>query len=88
MCLGKFVLVTSKNSSALSVLRYRLPRSIQELCVDVSCSEIDGMRHLQQTVEKLAIRIASVNTQYEYEKFLYLKVRKTKSKQTNNEIMK
>jgi hypothetical protein len=33
------------------------------------------MRHLQQTVEKLAIRIASVNTDIEYQKYLYLKVR-------------
>lgn len=74
LCLGKRVLVTSKNSSALSVLRKRLPKTIQELCVDVSSSELDGMRHLQQTVEKLAMRIASVNTELEKERFFHLKV--------------
>lgn len=74
LCQGKRVLVTSKNSPALSVLRHRLPKTIQELCVDVSSSECTGMRHLQQTVEKLAIRIASVNTDLEYQKYLYLKV--------------
>ena len=75
LCQGKRVLVTSKNSPALRVLRYRLPKTVQELCVDVSSSESEGMRHLQQTVEKLAIRIASVNTDIEYQKYLYLKVR-------------
>jgi hypothetical protein len=75
LCQGKRVLVTSKNSPALRVLRYRLPKTVQELCVDVSSSESEGMRHLQQTVEKLAMRIASVNTEVEYQKYIYLKVR-------------
>ena len=55
---GKRVLVTSKNARALSVLRGRLPERIQELCVDVSRSELDGMRQLQKTVEELVVRLA------------------------------
>ena len=57
LCLGKRVLVTSKGAPALSVLRGRLPPSLQELCVDVSMSESMGMRQLQQTVERLANRV-------------------------------
>jgi hypothetical protein len=56
------VLVTSKNAPALSVVRNRLPPSIQDLCVDVSMSELSGMRQLQQTVERLANRVSCVGT--------------------------
>jgi Uncharacterized conserved protein (DUF2075) len=54
---GRRVLVTSKNASSLSVIRNRLPRLIQELCVDVSNSESNGVRQLQQTVERLSHRL-------------------------------
>jgi hypothetical protein len=67
-------LVTSKNAPALSVLRNRLPVSVQELCVDVSVSELAGMRQLQQTVERLANRVSSVCTDVENEKCLLLQV--------------
>ena len=55
---GRRVLVTSKNASSLSVIRNRLPRLIQELCVDVSNSESNGVRQLQQTVERLSNRLS------------------------------
>ena len=66
------MLVTSKNAPALSVLRTRLPVTVQELCVDVSSSELVGMRQLQQTVERLANRVASANSDTETQKYLYL----------------
>jgi hypothetical protein len=72
LCQGKRVLVTSKNAPALSVLRERLPASVRELCVDVSMSELSGMRQLQQTVERLADRICSVSSIVETEKCRYL----------------
>jgi hypothetical protein len=68
-------LVTSKNAPALSVLRSRLPSTVQELCVDVSVSELAGMRQLQQTVERLANRVSSVCADVESEKSLLLQVR-------------
>lgn len=68
LCQGKRVLVTSKNANALNVLRGRLPKSIQELCVDVTMSELQGMRQLQQTVERLAIRVSAASTDVESEK--------------------
>eukprot|EP00934_Nitzschia_sp_Nitz4_P006196 Nitzschia sp. Nitz4//scaffold90_size81538//26232//31277//NITZ4_005317-RA/size81538-processed-gene-0.34-mRNA-1//1//CDS//3329560005//6186//frame0 len=72
---GKRVLVTSKGAPALSVLRERLPACVQELCVDVSMSESTGMRQLQQTVERLANKVAWVNTERE--------VRRSEALQTN-----
>ena len=74
LCKGKRVLVTSKNSAALTVLRERLPPSIRDLSVDVSASESTGMRQLQRTVERLAQRICSVSNVLEEEKCRYLKV--------------
>lgn len=68
LCEGKRVLVTSKNANALSVLRNRLPLSIRELVVDVSMSESQGMRQLQQTVERLAVRVSVASTDIESEK--------------------
>lgn len=68
LCQGKRVLVTSKGAPALSVLRERLPECVQELCVDVSRSESSGMRQLQQTVERLANKVAWVNTDRELNK--------------------
>ena len=69
------MLVTSKNSPALSVLRGRLPRSVQELCVDVSMSESSGMRQLQKTVERLANRVSVANAEIETEKSKLLQVK-------------
>jgi primosomal protein N' len=74
LCQGKRVLVTSKGAPALSVLRERLPDCVQELCVDVSKSESSGMRQLQQTVERLANKVAWVNTERELGKSNALKV--------------
>eukprot|EP00980_Cylindrotheca_fusiformis_P027759 scaffold22558_cov116-Cylindrotheca_fusiformis.AAC.8 len=68
LCQGKRVLVTSKNPSALAVLRDRLPASVQELCVDVSKSESSGMRQLQQTVERLANRVSVASAEIETQK--------------------
>jgi len=68
LCEGKRVLVTSKNANALSVLRSRLPQSVRELVVDVSMSESQGMRQLQQTVERLAVRVSVASTDIETEK--------------------
>lgn len=59
------MLVTSKGSPALSVLRDRLPDCVQEMCVDVSMGESAGMRQLQQTVEQLANKVSWVNTERE-----------------------
>lgn len=70
---GKRVLVTSKGAPALSVLRQRLPKSVQDLCVDVSRSESTGMRQLQQTVERLADRISCINTSIQSEQCSLLK---------------
>ena len=67
LCQGKRVLVTSKGAPALSVLRERLPKCVQELCVDVSMSESAGMRQLQQTVERLADRVSCVDTGIQHE---------------------
>mmetsp|Transcript_19947 Transcript_19947/g.57299 ORF Transcript_19947/g.57299 Transcript_19947/m.57299 type:complete len:1755 (+) Transcript_19947:297-5561(+) len=55
---GKRVLVTSKGAPALSVLRKRLPPCMQELVVDVTVSEAEGMQQLQQTVERLAEKVS------------------------------
>jgi len=74
LSLGKRVLVTSKGAPALSVIRTRLPKGIQDLCVDVSLSESSGMRQLQRTVERLANRVACVNTHIEAEKCQLLDV--------------
>lgn len=74
LCRGKRVLVTSKNANALNVLRGRLPHSVQELCVDVSMSELQGMRQLQQTVERLATRVSVASTDIETEKCSLLQV--------------
>ncbi|VEU37358.1 unnamed protein product [Pseudo-nitzschia multistriata] len=68
LCKGKRVLVTSKNANALSVLRGRLPQSVRELVVDVSMSELHGMRQLQQTVERLAVRVSVASADIETEK--------------------
>jgi hypothetical protein len=68
LCQGKRVLVTSKNANALNVLRDRLPKSIQELCVDVTMSELQGMHQLQQTVERLAIRVSATSSDVESKK--------------------
>ena len=70
---GKRVLVTSKGAPALSVLRQRLPKSVQDLCVDVSRSESTGMRQLQQTVERLADRISCINAGIQGEQCSLLK---------------
>lgn len=70
---GKRVLVTSKGAPALSVLRERLPKSVQDLCVDVSRSESTGMRQLQQTVERLADRISCINAGIQEEQCSLLK---------------
>jgi len=68
LCEGKRVLVTSKNANALSVLRSRLPPCVRELVVDVSMSESQGMRQLQQTVERLAVRVSVASVDIETEK--------------------
>lgn len=68
------MLVTSKNAPALSVLRERLPESVRELCVDVSMSELSGMRQLQKTVERLANRVACSNPVVEGDKCELLQV--------------
>ncbi|KAL3934383.1 MAG: hypothetical protein SGBAC_009891 [Bacillariaceae sp.] len=73
LCQGKRVLVTSKNSPALSVLRERLPSTVQELCVDVSKSESSGLRQLRQTVERLANRISAASVDIESQKSELLK---------------
>lgn len=72
LCQGKRVLITSKAAPALSVIRSRLPKNVQDLCVDVSLSELAGMRQLQQTVERLANRVSCVSTNVETEKCLML----------------
>lgn len=74
LCRGKRVLVTSKNANALNVLRGRLPQSVQDLCVDVSMSELQGMRQLQQTVERLATRVSVACADIETEKCSLLQV--------------
>jgi hypothetical protein len=74
LCQGKRVLVTSKNANALNVLRNRMPKSVQELCVDVTMSELQGMRQLQQTVERLAMRVSVASSEIESEKCNLLQV--------------
>lgn len=80
------MLVTSKNAPALSVLRNRLPLTVQELCVDVSSSELSGMRQLQQTVERLANRVAAANSDRETQKHVYLKQRITEHESDLSDI--
>ena len=75
LCRGKRVLVTSKNAPALSVLRSRLPNGVQDLCVDVSRSELTGLRQLQKTVERLANRVSGTDATLEDEKCQQLQVR-------------
>ncbi|CAB9500882.1 Uncharacterized ATP-dependent helicase MG140 [Seminavis robusta] len=72
LCQGKRVLVTSKSAPALAVIRERLPKCVQDLVVDVSMSELAGMRQLQQTVERLANRVSCVSTALEGEKVVML----------------
>ena len=67
--------MTSKGAPALSVLRERLPQSVQELCVDVSMSESVGMRQLQMTVERLANKVSWVSAEREIARWESLKVR-------------
>ena len=67
---GKRILVTSKNASSLSVIRKRLPKTIQELCIDVSNSEYNGVRQLQQTVERLSNRLANSTYQQQVQQQL------------------
>jgi len=75
LCLGKRVVVISKNAHALSVLRDRLPISVRDLVVDVSVSELEGMQQLQKTVERLANRISCTNSEVEGHKCALLQVR-------------
>ena len=75
LCQGKRVLVTSKNAHALGVLRERLPTTVRDLCVDISMSELSGMRQLQQTVERLANRISMVSGALEEQKCAFLRER-------------
>ena len=81
LCQGKRVLVTSKNAHALGVLRERLPVAVRDLCVDISMSELSGMRQLQQTVERLANRVSMVCSDLETQKcdFLRDKIRQLES---------
>uniref|UniRef100_A0A7S3KYB6 Uncharacterized protein n=1 Tax=Amphora coffeiformis TaxID=265554 RepID=A0A7S3KYB6_9STRA len=73
LCQGKRVLVTSKNAHALGVLRERLPVAVRDLCVDISMSELSGMRQLQQTVERLANRVSMVCGDLETQKCEFLR---------------
>lgn len=75
LCQGKRVLVTSKNAHALAVLRERLPVTVRDLCVDISMSELSGMRQLQQTVERLANRISMVSGELEAQKCEFLRTK-------------
>ena len=66
-------MVTSKNAHALAVLKERLPGTVRDLCVDVSMSELSGMRQLQQTVERLANRVSMVSGDLEAQKCDFLR---------------
>jgi superfamily I DNA and/or RNA helicase len=58
---GKRVLVTSKGEPALSVLREKLPKAVQNLTVSLLTSERDGLKQLEQSVSKISTEISNLN---------------------------
>ncbi|WP_326825816.1 AAA domain-containing protein [Streptosporangium sp. NBC_01756] len=56
---GKRVLVTSAKDQALSVVRDKLPKPLQELCVQFSYQHSRGTDELERTVSALSDRVSS-----------------------------
>ena len=58
---GQRVLVTSEKAQALRVLRDKLPREMQELCVSVTDAARGGSAELNRSVSEIATRKAQFN---------------------------
>lgn len=61
MANGKRVLVTSMKEPALSVLKEKLPGSIQPLAISLLTNEQDGMKQFEFAISKIAQELQSIN---------------------------
>jgi len=61
MANGKRVLVTSMKEPALSVLKEKLPQSIQPLAIALLTNEQDGMKQFEFAVSKIAQELQIIN---------------------------
>lgn len=61
MANGKRVLVTSMKEPALSVLKEKLPKSIQPLAISLLTNEQDGMKQFEFAVSKIAQELQMIN---------------------------
>lgn len=61
MANGKRVLVTSMKEPALSVLKEKLPSSIQPLAISLLTNEQDGMKQFEFAISKVAQELQSIN---------------------------
>ena len=61
MANGKRVLVTSMKEPALSVLKEKLPASIQPLAISLLTNEQDGMKQFEFAISKIAQELQTIN---------------------------
>lgn len=61
MANGKRVLVTSMKEPALSVLKEKLPASIQPLAISLLTNEPDGMKQFEFAISKIAQELQNIN---------------------------
>ncbi|PIZ04481.1 MAG: hypothetical protein COY58_03815 [Gammaproteobacteria bacterium CG_4_10_14_0_8_um_filter_38_16] len=61
MANGKRVLVTSMKEPALSVLKEKLPKSIQPLAISLLTNEQDGMKQFEFAISKIAQELQCIN---------------------------
>src|SRR6218665_325921 len=57
---GKRVLVTSKGEAALKVVREKLPKSIQPLCVALLSEDKAGKKQFEASIQEIATRVRSL----------------------------
>ncbi|PGK52162.1 hypothetical protein CN918_30690 [Priestia megaterium] len=60
---GKKVLITSQTDKALTVLKDKLPKDIQDLCVPVLGSGRDSMQLIENSINTISIKVASENVE-------------------------
>ena len=58
---GRRVLVTSMKDPALAVLRDHLPEEIRPLAISLLASEQDGMQEFEQSIQKIAAEVQSID---------------------------
>jgi len=58
---GRRVLVTSMKEPALAVLREHLPEAIRPLAISLLASEHEGMREFEQSIERIAAGVQSID---------------------------